>query len=168
MNEFLDIIKVFGAPAVAVCGVFIANKFGNIQADIARQQAATAALSVRTAKNKLKLELFDRRLVIYNAVTTMLGQLAVNGNLSSDDKRNYWVGINGAHWLFEAHVVNYLEETIWNQMVDFDLMKSELENLDERHCRKTAAELKSKARKTLLDQRPVLDQMFEPYLKLET
>jgi len=168
MNEFLDIIKTIGTPLVAGCGVYIAYTFSKIQAGIAQQQAATAALSVQTARNKLKLDLFDRRLVIYNTVTTMLAQLGTTDNLSPDDERNYLVGTNGAHWLFDAHVIEYLEKTIWHQMIDFSLTKSQLRDADEQSDRQVAAARKMIARQTLLDQRQVLDQTFEPYLKLET
>ena len=167
-ERFLDVIKNIGTPLVAVCGVFIAHKFGKIQAAIAQQQANTAALSVQTARNKLKLDLFDRRLTIYNTVTTMLGQLGMTGNLSSDDERNYLVGINGAHWLFDVHVVAFLEKTIWHQMINFVLLQRTLRDPDQWQNLKNVAELHSAARKTLLDQRAVLDEIFDPYLKLET
>jgi hypothetical protein len=47
-------------------------------------------------------------------------------------------------------------------MIDFNLSKSQLRDADEQSDRKIA-----EARQSLLDQRQVLDQTFEPYLKLE-
>ena len=45
--------------AAALIAAGIAWKFGRVQAEIARTQAAKAAAAARTARNKLRLELFE-------------------------------------------------------------------------------------------------------------
>ncbi|MBB4223940.1 hypothetical protein [Variovorax guangxiensis] len=168
MNEILDFIKSVATPMAAGFAAYTAYKFGRVQAAIGRRQAATSRLAAKIAKNKLKLDLFERRLVIYEAVLEMLAQLGTTGNLTIEDERSYLIGVKGAHWLFDADVVELLEKTIWHQMVHFALLQSELRDADERTDRKVLSEGKAKARQELLAQRDVLDRMMKPYLKLES
>ncbi|MEJ8851572.1 hypothetical protein [Variovorax rhizosphaerae] len=55
----LTFISTLIAASVAA-GVTI--YFGRVQAGIARQQAKTAAMAAATARNKLRLDLFEKRL----------------------------------------------------------------------------------------------------------
>lgn len=61
-------LLTFGAALIAAR---LAWRFGEIQANIVRQQAETsaAAAATATARNKLRLDLIDRRLKIYDLVT---------------------------------------------------------------------------------------------------
>ena len=168
MSEIFDFMKSIATPVAAGFAAYTAYKFGSVQAAIGRRQAATSRLSARIAKNKLKLDLFDRRLVIYNAVLAMLARLGTTGGLTSEDEHAYLVGVKGAHWLFEADVVELLEKTIWHQMAHFSLLQSELRDADERTDRKVLSEKKMKSRQELLAQRELMDRMMKPYLKLES
>lgn len=63
-----EAVKSFALPLAAPLAAFyVANKFGHIQADIGRRQAETAALAMKTARNKLRLDLFEKRFAIYEA-----------------------------------------------------------------------------------------------------
>lgn len=167
MNELLEIIRTLATPVAAVSGVVIAYRFGAIQASIAQQQAVTAAQAARTARNKLKLDLFERRLVIYNIVTATLGKVGAMDSLTPDDERDYMLGTAGAQWLFDPPVIEHIEKTIWHLIVDFSAARSALANCAAAE-RKSLSAAKAEARRKLLDQREQVDKLFEPYLKLES
>lgn len=168
-QEILEFAKAFGTPIAACVGAataaWVAHKFGKIQARIAQQQADTAALAARTAQNKLKFEQYEKRLVVYKATQDVLMQVSTRGRLTDEDDTAYLVGTVGAHWLFDKPVVEYLEKTFWHAMIDFRSADGELRDADSRSDRKGAVERRGIRRQFLLDQRPLIDAMFEPYLK---
>lgn len=62
---------------------------------------------------KLKLDLFDKRIVVYEAVRTALGQIMVHGRTSAEIESAYLIGISGATWLFDKEMHEYLSEELW-------------------------------------------------------
>ena len=168
-QDILEFARAFGTPAAACVGsataAWVAHKFGSIQARIAQQQADTAALVAKTARNKLKFEQFDRRLVIYKATQDVLAKVSTHGRLTDEDESGYLIGTSGAHWLFDKAVVEYLERTLWHAMIDFRSADQSLRDADAHTDRRKAVERRGTLRQVLMDQRPLIDSMFEPYLK---
>ena len=82
-------------PVVAALGIWIARS------------------QWRTARMKLKLDLFDKRIVVYEAVRTALGQIMVHGRTSAEIESAYLIGISGATWLFDKEMHEYLSEELW-------------------------------------------------------
>jgi predicted metalloprotease len=77
---WLEVIKavapLLAALLAAGVGAWVAHKFGRIQESIAKQQAATAAAAATTARNKLRLDLFDRRWAIYQTAKGVIDTMA--------------------------------------------------------------------------------------------
>lgn len=92
----------FFTTAAAVVGAISASvaawRFGSIQAGIAKQQA-------RTAHNKLRLDLFERRLKVYQAVADYLAEVPmwVPEESKLDD---HLPKFTAARWLFGDEVAN--------------------------------------------------------------
>lgn len=63
----------------------------------------------RVAKNKLRLDLFDRRYKVYDATRTFLIQIAQYNNFEQSELVNFAAGISDAEFLFGADVVGVLE-----------------------------------------------------------
>jgi hypothetical protein len=170
-TETLEMIKAVGTPAAAAAGVYIAYKFGRIQAGIAKQQADTAARSTFLVQNKLKMEMFDRRMVVYKTIADMLTNLATKGWLSNEDETAYLVGTNGAHWLFNDEIVELVERSLWRDLLDYRAAQTALAEIDETSApgeRERAANNKHEARKALLDQRADIDDLFAHYMRIQT
>ena len=64
----------------------------------------------RIADIRLRHELYDRRLRVYEAAKTLLVAHLINGKLSDDDYIAYRRGTADAVFLLEAGVIDYLEE----------------------------------------------------------
>lgn len=156
----------FASPVVALLTAIIAAgvavAFGRVQARIARQQADTA-------RTKLQLELFDRRLVIYNAVKSAWGYAATKRAFPSEQINPYLLGTNGVRWLFEDNVVQYVEDTFLGMLIEIEFANASLSaareaSVDEQT--KAANTLAARVKEIAAQQR-VIDQLFSPYLKLK-
>lgn len=73
------------------------------------------------ARNKLKLDLFDRRMEVYTAVREALGSITRQGNLTQEQQLQYLQGTRAARWLFGPDVFKYLDETLWHKIVNLEL-----------------------------------------------
>ncbi|MGO1073186.1 hypothetical protein [Lysobacter sp. CA199] len=78
----------------------------------------------RTARNKLKLDLFDRRFLVYEAARKALTQAYGHGKLEPSQQFEYLSSVQAARWLFGPEVQEYLETTLWHKFVDLELYNS--------------------------------------------
>lgn len=133
---------------------------------IALIAARIAFRQSQIARNKLKLDLFDRRMAVYEAVRKALGAAARNGKLTQEEEINYLVGISTAKWLFRSEVFTYLDETLWGKIVDLGLhnSKAEIPHGEERTEHIKARE---ETREWLVAQYKELDKLCAERLTLE-
>jgi len=94
------------APLIALMAVWIAYRQSQI------------------ARNKLKLDLFEKRMVVYQAVREALSTVAQRGNLTQEEQINYLVGTRSARWLFNSKIYEYLDKSLWHKIVDLELHNS--------------------------------------------
>lgn len=73
------------------------------------------------ARNKLKLDLFERRMEVYTAVREALGRIARQGNLAQDEQIQFLQGTRTAKWIFGPEVAKYLDETLWHKIANLEL-----------------------------------------------
>ena len=117
------------------------------------------------ARNKLKLDLFDKRMVVYEAVRATL-RAACRGKLTQEEELDYFMCIRSAQWLFGPKVFTYLDEVLWGRIVDIELATTMAEVTfgDERteHIR-TQADIK----KWLMAQHKEFDALCADALSLK-
>jgi hypothetical protein len=151
------IATVFAATVAAV----VAVTFGITQAGIATQQAATA-------RTKLQLELFDRRLVVYNAVKDAWHNTVTSGDFPNECLEPYQVGINGVRWLFEDDVVVFVDN-LYSLLINFHVANASLKGASAKGEEefKKASDKQSRVFRELIQQQHEMDRLFGPYLKLK-
>lgn len=88
---------------------------------IAAIAAWIAFRQFQIARNKLKFDLFDKRMEVYNAVREALGNITRQGNLTQEQQLQYLQGTRTARWLFGKEVYTYLDETLWRKITDLEL-----------------------------------------------
>nr|WP_156889361.1 hypothetical protein [Halomonas sp. 1513] len=120
----------------------------------------------RTAQNKLKLDLFDRRVAIYEAARHLIVSARGSGRVSQVAEFKYQSGIRGARWLYNEEIVKYLEEDIWHKVVDLGTLESELDNLPVGEERTRIIREQREIKDWLADQLRVLEQKVAPFLVL--
>lgn len=105
--NIIDVTKSLALIAIPFSAAVITHKFGKIQSDIARRQADTAAISAETARNKLRLDLFDKRHEVYESADKFLRKALTSVSLTSDDRFEYQVSTKPAAWLFEDDISDF-------------------------------------------------------------
>lgn len=78
----------------------------------------------RTAQNKLKLDLFERRMSVYQSARDMIGFIASRGKITPEEQFKYLAGIQTARWLFGPDVTEYLETELWHKVVNLELTQN--------------------------------------------
>ena len=71
----------------------------------------------QTARNKLKLDLFDRRFKVYGGVIDLLSTVLRDGQVHSDDLTKYHVETNAKEFLFDDDIVEFMAEVRKNAIV---------------------------------------------------
>lgn len=119
----------------------------------------------RTAQNKLKLDLFDKRMHVYQAVRDVLGYIGSHGQIGNEQQVEYLSGIQTAKWLFGPEVDIYLSETLWHKVVDLELHRTMVydapTDLPERS---EHVQLQAETLKWLIAQYSVLDKKCAKYM----
>ncbi|MDR0215913.1 MAG: hypothetical protein LBJ15_18220 [Comamonas sp.] len=168
---WLEVLKAV-APLIAALlaagvGAWVAHKFGTIQAGIARQQAETARAAAATAKNKLKLDLFDRRLAIYEASIQTLASTILRDEKAEEADWAFRKKLEVAQWLFDKSVFDFLHKELWTALVRYREAQSEHQGAIDPQTRKDAREAWKAARQALHALEPRLNEVFAPYLRQE-
>lgn len=146
--HWTDYVSAVGIPVIALIGSWIAFR------------------QFQVARNKLKHDLFEKRLEIYEAVRNTLGIVARNGKLTQSEEINYLVATRSAKWLFGNEVYLYLDKTLWGKIVDLGLHNSMLEG-HPGEDRKTHTAARGETMKWLISQHSEFDALCAKYLKLQ-
>lgn len=112
--------------------------------------ATTAAVAYQqydVARNKLKLDLFEKRFKVVEALRLFLSQAHGKGEINEDDLNTYRIAIFEAPYLFEQDLVDYLQN-VWSRGIDLKAltMAPHKEGNGEKwaqHMREFSQELKS-------------------------
>lgn len=108
-------LKSYVLPLAAPAAAFyVASKFGHIQAEIGRRQADTAAHAMATNREKLRLDLFERRLAVYEAANVFITKALKGERLDADLRLNLLQETRGATWLFDEATAQYITDTLFS------------------------------------------------------
>lgn len=160
-NSFLEHAKSFALP---LAGIYVAHKFGKIQAEIGRRQAETAAQSMSTARTKLRLDLFEKRLAIYEAAIEVVSKAQRRATLTQDDVYHFLQSVKSARWVFDVETADYIHG-IWGTAFKlanvYDEMELEQDVEELRDLRSRRSQFLQSF--DLYDKK--LREMMEPYLR---
>jgi hypothetical protein len=169
---WLEVLKAV-APLIAALlaagvGAWVAHKFGTIQAGIARQQAETAKAAAATAKSKLKFDLFSSRMTIYNASQDALTSLSYRGEKAEDADWKFRGVVQQSVWLFGEEVSDYLHNELWALIVRIREAQNLRDQADSQEKKAWAIEQVRLAREESFKQQLRINEVFAPYLRLES
>jgi hypothetical protein len=125
------IIKDLAGPIstviAAAAAAFVAYRLGQSQISVARTQADIAERNWQTSNEKIVLELFERRLAIYEQIRGVVGEITRSGTAPDDILFRYGTATDRAPYYFGQEIQDYLE-AIRNHMIDLELSNSMLKN----------------------------------------
>jgi hypothetical protein len=122
-------IQVYGPVIVAVIAALIAGT-------IAYRQWKTAA-------DKLRLDLFEKRWKVFKGVQQLLGKAALRADVTSEDLREFLVATEGARWLFDPALAEFLEDSVYKKALRLQELATDLKTVypaeaDSKRAEKTA------------------------------
>ena len=126
-----------------------------------------ACFQWRTNKNRLKLELFDRRAKYYEAALQFIGDTMAKGEVSTESLRDFHHAQYGSAFLLDDDVTEYLKE-LWKKGAAANVLGSELEGLSVGDNRNMIVQKRSEAVKWIVKQPEILQRKFERFLKIKT
>jgi phosphate/sulfate permease len=121
----------------------------------------------KTAQDRLKFDLFDRRFVVYDTARNFLSSIITYGDIKHEEVSKFIIGTSESKWLFDDKVDNYLRNEIGNKINRFTTLKSTVESLSSKEDRNENIMQQSQLLTWFIKQPTVLVQKFEPFLKLK-
>jgi len=106
MVHWTQYISAIGIPIIAAIAAWVAFR------------------QFQIARNKLKFDLFDKRMEVYGAVRDALGSISRQSSLTQEQQIQYLQGTRTARWLFGPEVFHYLDETLWHKVVDLEFQNT--------------------------------------------
>jgi hypothetical protein len=117
----------------------------------------------QVAHAKLRLDLFDRRYKVYDATRAFLSVIVANANFDNSQLFTFYAGISDAGFLFDAAVVDYLEQ-IKTRAIDMRLKNKLLGNVSKDDERARLAQAETEQLLWLNEHVKVMGRVFTPYL----
>ena len=133
MKDIVQILSGLLTPLIAILAGYIAWQ------------------QYRTARDKLKLDLYDRRFRVYRGLMDFLHAVIQEGSASRDALGKYYSETNEKKFLFDADVTDYMEE-VRDKAVRLRQVGRKIENLPENQ---------EQERSTAIDEDAELCQWFE-------
>ena len=117
----------------------------------------------RTAHNKLRFDLFERRLKVYLATQSVIRTISLTGQLTRDDLDEFSMAVEGAHWLFDERLKNRyqrIQEFAWKAF----MARASGQKSDSHPLRPQLIKEEEEYLEFIKQQGPTLDRDFGPYL----
>lgn len=121
----------------------------------------------RTAQNKLKFELFDRRFSVYEASRNLLASIMTSGKAKDDEVFKFLSATREAKWLLNIEVATYLEKELYHKAIDLQTIQATLEGLPVGEERSANVMKQAEIKKWFMAQYEVMDEKFSPFLELQ-
>ncbi len=121
----------------------------------------------KTAQDKLKLDLFDRRFAVYDTARNLLASIMNMNQLKEGELIKFLSGTRESKWLLNDEITNFFEKELWVKANKLQTLFIVLDSLPRGQERNENIEKQSELIKWFREQYSVLDQKFEPFLKLK-
>lgn len=145
---WIDVLSALLTPTIALIALYIAFQ------------------QWRTNRNKLKLELFERRYAFYESARTLLAAILTAGRATRQTTFEFLVATKGAQFVVGEEIASYFDKELYSKAVDLETWESELKGNLSQADRGRLIELQSQTKKWFADQYTVLDEKFKPLLQL--
>lgn len=169
MESLPAVVGTIGALVFGVGGIWISRgqlRVSQAQADISRRQVEINLGQLDATRTKLRHDLFDRRLVAHDRIRAHLSKLIAQQVPSFEEKAQFLMDRNEAHWLFGESVDAFLDG-IWDRMADFETTMGELDGLTRGDPDLEQLRVQRQAHNLwFFEQAGRMRAIFDPYLML--
>lgn len=156
--------KILATPALAAV---VTVTFGLMQFRLAKVQADTAKQAKDIAHDKLRLDLLERRMKVYDVVIKFIHATQMERRINMSDVIELTRDVQVAKWLFGPEVYKFLDTFYTTARLAaisfFDVNEGDLRS---EVTLSTASQLQQEKFLTwLLAQQPVFEALLKPYLQ---
>ena len=149
-------LTAIATPIIAVTAAVIAGVF--------------AYRNWRTAQNKLKLDLFDRRMVAYEKIKSFYGA-AYQGEWDAEGSNTYEKFLyvrREASWIFSDEITKWIDCELSEKFKEYSIAVNELLDEDDPEKQKEIRKRSNAVLKWLAENEKEVQKMFGKDLKLKT
>lgn len=150
--HWTEYIVAFLTPVIAVIALFIAY------------------MQFKLASNKLKLELYEKRYVVYKGCMNIITHVMTSGNTTIPQQSEFLRDTSDAKWLLSVDIAEYIDEVIWKTVVDIETLCSELvpneTAFDDLAVRTIKIHERADKKIFISEQRNKINELFSPFLSI--
>ncbi len=125
-----------------------------------------AASQWKTARNKLRFDLFEKRYAVYEGAREFVGSIVTSGRVKDDMLYAYLVATKATKWVVADEIDAYLEREIYKPALELQRLAAELEGIPRGDARKRNSERQLEIKLHFNEQFGQLDRWFSAYLRL--
>jgi len=119
----------------------------------------------RTAQNKLKIELFDKRFAIYEVVINYIHNSA-RSKETNEMTGEFLYRAREAKWLLNENVYLYLIDEVWVHVLRLESLEKEKQETEDEKEIDNIIDQQQKVRFWFNFQYSIVDKMFSPFLNV--
>jgi hypothetical protein len=119
-----------------------------------------------TAKNKFRLDLFDRRFPVFEATMRLAEIVMTKGDISLEQVHRFAFATKGVEFLFNRELRDYCDEQLHKEALAVHMGKQKIDSLSEGEERDKSTILLHERIVWFSDQRNEIQKRFAPFLKI--
>jgi hypothetical protein len=124
-------------------------------------------LQWRSARDRIKFALFERRMAVYDATCQFMMALIMHGKVSDDELMQFQIGTRAAKWVLNVDMADYFN-LLHRKASEFKALTSNIERLSFGEQRNEVLQKQQAAKRWFEEQyTQVVDGKFAPFLKLK-
>lgn len=118
-----------------------------------------------TAKNKLRLDIFDRRYPVFEAALKLVSIAVQKGDVPDEARREFVIATRGAQFLFDQKLQDYCD-ALAKEAINVRVGEQMMDSLPLGDRRTKSAEAWAERMKWFTEQVDEIPKRFAPFLKI--
>lgn len=148
---WVQIIQALGPTIIALVALFITGYFARLQWS--------------TARDKLRLDLFDKRYSYFVTLRDFMIHIIQNGTANDGHWQKFWQGMIGVEFVFNREITSYIEN-IASRAQLLRAKNMRLQDLEVGEKRNALVDEVSKIFMSISDEFPLLEKKFANSMNL--
>ncbi len=103
------LIAVLPTLLVGIATLVLSARIARVSADLSRVSSDIAYQQLDTAKNKLRLDLFEHRYAAFEAALKLVSIIVQKGDVPDEARREFVIATRGVEFLFDRELQAYCD-----------------------------------------------------------
>jgi hypothetical protein len=159
------LIAVLPTLLVGIATLILSARIAGVSAKLSRVSSDIASQQLETAKNKLRLDLFEHRYAAFEAALKLVSITVQKGDIPDEARREFVIATRGVEFLFDRELQDYCD-TLAKEALNVRRGERMLETLPVGEQRTRTAEAWPDRMKWFTEQMEEIPKRFGPFLKI--